>query len=189
MPPTTRNSGATQEDDADVNQASYEIGKTKETVDLIDSSVFCGCRVWGCGQASSTATPRFAKHTGHAYKSKSAPAYETAFRQTAMQLLQGTNFSVPGANFDGEVHMVYYLARPKSHFRGNKFGNPLRPSATRVSRMGGDLDNYIKFTMDALKGIIFEDDKQVIELHAKKAIAQDGIPKTVVKVLISDGIR
>lgn len=186
MPPTTRNSGATQEDDADVNQASYEIGKMKETVDLIDSSVVAEFEV--VGKPRPQPRPRFAKHTGHAYKSKSAAAYETAFRRAAMQLLQGTNFSVPGANFDVEVHMVYYLARPKSHFRGNKFGNPLRPSATRVSRMGGDLDNYIKFTMDALKGIIFEDDKQVIELHAKKAIAQDGIPKTVVKV-ISDGIR
>ncbi len=30
----------------------------------------------------------------------------------------------------------------------------------------GDLDNYLKPTLDALNGITYHDDKQVVELHA-----------------------
>lgn len=30
----------------------------------------------------------------------------------------------------------------------------------------GDLDNRLKISQDALKGICFEDDKQIIEIHA-----------------------
>lgn len=33
-------------------------------------------------------------------------------------------------------------------------------------RKAGDLDNYIKVLLDALKGILYEDDDQVIEIHA-----------------------
>lgn len=32
----------------------------------------------------------------------------------------------------------------------------------------GDLDNTLKVMLDALKGIAFIDDKQVVELHAKR---------------------
>lgn len=30
----------------------------------------------------------------------------------------------------------------------------------------GDLDNRLKISQDALKGICFEDDRQIVELHA-----------------------
>ena len=36
------------------------------------------------------------------------------------------------------------------------------------SRKAGDLDNRIKVALDALKGIAFEDDKQVVEIHARR---------------------
>jgi crossover junction endodeoxyribonuclease RusA len=32
----------------------------------------------------------------------------------------------------------------------------------------GDLDNYLKVTIDALKGIAFEDDKHIAEIHARR---------------------
>jgi crossover junction endodeoxyribonuclease RusA len=34
------------------------------------------------------------------------------------------------------------------------------------ARRVGDLDNYIKVLLDALRGVVFEDDSQVVELHA-----------------------
>jgi crossover junction endodeoxyribonuclease RusA len=36
------------------------------------------------------------------------------------------------------------------------------------SRKAGDLDNRIKVALDALKGVAFEDDKQVVEIHARR---------------------
>jgi crossover junction endodeoxyribonuclease RusA len=32
----------------------------------------------------------------------------------------------------------------------------------------GDLDNFFKATLDALKGVAFEDDSQVVEIHAHR---------------------
>lgn len=33
-------------------------------------------------------------------------------------------------------------------------------------RRSGDLDNRLKISQDALKGVCFEDDRQIVELHA-----------------------
>jgi crossover junction endodeoxyribonuclease RusA len=35
-------------------------------------------------------------------------------------------------------------------------------------RKSGDLDNRIKVALDALRGVLYADDKQVIEIHAKR---------------------
>jgi crossover junction endodeoxyribonuclease RusA len=36
------------------------------------------------------------------------------------------------------------------------------------ARKKGDLDNYIKVMLDALKGIVYPDDDAVIDIHAKR---------------------
>ncbi len=36
------------------------------------------------------------------------------------------------------------------------------------NQASGDLDNRIKVTLDALRGVAFEDDKQVVEIHARR---------------------
>lgn len=48
-------------------------------------------------------------------------------------------------------------------------------------RKVGDLDNCIKVTLDALKGILFEDDKQVVEISARRWDDKDS-PRVVVEV-------
>lgn len=37
------------------------------------------------------------------------------------------------------------------------------------SRRAGDLDNRVKVTLDALNGVLWTDDDQVVELHAYRA--------------------
>ena len=37
------------------------------------------------------------------------------------------------------------------------------------ARKSGDLDNRIKVVLDALNGVIYDDDDQVVEIHAKRA--------------------
>ena len=36
------------------------------------------------------------------------------------------------------------------------------------ARRAGDLDNSLKVLLDALNGIAFEDDSQVVEIHARR---------------------
>jgi len=57
---------------------------------------------------------------------------------------------------------------------GSKIENPLRQDVAinftvfRPSKRG-DLDNYNKVMLDALKGICYLDDSQVVEIHAFRA--------------------
>jgi Holliday junction resolvase RusA-like endonuclease len=58
-----------------------------------------------------------------------------------------------------EVDMTFYCSRPKSHKR---MKNP--PAYPRR----GDLDNMIKFVLDALNGKLYEDDSQIVKITATK---------------------
>lgn len=41
-----------------------------------------------------------------------------------------------------------------------------------------DIDNYIKFVMDCLNGIIYKDDSQVVHVEATKIYSTD--PQTII---------
>ena len=43
----------------------------------------------------------------------------------------------------------------------------------------GDLDNHIKACLDALNGICYDDDRQIVEIHAKK---MKGTPKIIIRL-------
>jgi crossover junction endodeoxyribonuclease RusA len=64
------------------------------------------------------------------------------------------------------LSVVFRFQRPKSHF--NK--NGLRSSAPQhcTSASNGDLDKLLRSTNDALTGILFDDDRQVVSTDATK---------------------
>ena len=48
-------------------------------------------------------------------------------------------------------------------------------------RKSGDLDNFFKVALDALQGVVYKDDKQVIEIHAYRHDDKQN-PRAVVTV-------
>jgi Holliday junction resolvase RusA-like endonuclease len=63
----------------------------------------------------------------------------------------------------------FYFARPPSHLRGDgalRKGAPEFPSP--------DVDNLVKGVFDPLNRLAFADDRQVVELEARKAYAEPG---------------
>ena len=64
------------------------------------------------------------------------------------------------------LSVVFRFQRPKSHF--NKSG--LRSSAPQhcTSASNGDLDKLLRSTNDALTGILFDDDRQVVSIDATR---------------------
>lgn len=76
--------------------------------------------------------------SGHVYVSDEALDYKNDVAITARQ--QGVR-----KPFTGDVAVTVYVYR---------------------KQRSGDLDNRLKVLLDALKGIAFEDDKQVVEIHA-----------------------
>ena len=69
------------------------------------------------------------------------------------------------------VHIIFYLPRPQEDFVGRRRqpGN-LKPSALTktIIPVGADIDNLTKLVLDALTGVVFRDDRQVVKLVAYK---------------------
>ena len=111
--------------------------------------------------------------------------------------LKNCSSSLPSTPWDGPVAMTvrFYFSRPKSHFRTGKFAHLLRSDAPNwhTNRNGImqsicpvefnllDIDNLVKFVMDALNEKAFIDDRQVVALSACKLYAND-TPKTEIRL-------
>lgn len=66
-------------------------------------------------------------------------------------------------------------------------GTPLRINlqfrfARRSMAMTPDIDNLVKFVMDALNGIVYHDDRQVVKLWAQKGLTSATTSSTVVTI-------
>lgn len=67
--------------------------------------------------------------------------------------------------------LLYTLAfiRMKEYGYKKLFDEALKVNLTfYVNNINRDLDNMIKATLDALQGVVFKNDKQIIEIQAKK---------------------
>jgi crossover junction endodeoxyribonuclease RusA len=64
------------------------------------------------------------------------------------------------------LSVVFRFARPASHYGKNA----LRPSAPQycTSARNGDIEKLVRSTNDALTGVLFDDDRQVVSLTATK---------------------
>lgn len=81
--------------------------------------------------------------------------------------------------FEGAVGVsaVFYVCRPKSHFGTGRNAGCLRKSAPAypVTKRAGDLDKLARAVLDALTGVAYRDDSQVIELRLSKLYAEGPI--------------
>ena len=77
------------------------------------------------------------------------------------------------ANMDAAITLsvVFIFARPKSHFRAN---GQLKPSAPAycTGRIG-DVSKLVRAVEDAMTGILYNDDAQIISLIAHRRFAND----------------
>lgn len=69
------------------------------------------------------------------------------------------------------------LARPASHFRTGKYAHVLRDDAPAVpyGNGTGDHDHYARAISDALTGVAYADDSQIVEGTVRKAYPGEGV--------------
>ena len=70
------------------------------------------------------------------------------------------------------VQAVYAMPRPKSHFRQGRFRHLLRPQAPAMHQSVPDVDNLLKFSLDAMNTYFYGDDKQIVSVLARKTYAE-----------------
>jgi crossover junction endodeoxyribonuclease RusA len=84
------------------------------------------------------------------------------------------------------IGLVFWFARPASHY-GTKNGISYLKSnapAQPVSARLGDIDKLSRAVLDALTGVAYLDDRQVIQLEASKGYLkeQDASPLTIIRI-------
>ena len=62
--------------------------------------------------------------------------------------------------------LTFVMPRPKNHYRSNGKVKPQFAGLTHIIRP--DLDNMVKLVKDALNGIAWKDDSQIVSLNAVK---------------------
>lgn len=69
---------------------------------------------------------------------------------------------------------VFYMPRPKGHYRTGKRAAELRPAAPRHITTKPDLLKLTRAVEDAMTGIVWRDDAQVVEHRLFKKYGQPG---------------
>lgn len=69
------------------------------------------------------------------------------------------------------VAIVFRLARPGGHWSKN---GGLRPSAPLRPSVKPDVDKLARATLDAMTGVVFDDDSRIVELALHKTYAEPG---------------
>ncbi len=91
-------------------------------------------------------------------------------RKDQVLFLEGSFFS---------LNLQFNVLCPPSHFTS---GGNLKPGVPLFPRAGGGVDNYNKFVLDAIKSIIYVDDKTVTCLISQKKFADNNQGKTIIVV-------
>lgn len=109
--------------------------------------------------------PRFTK-SGKVYSSGRSANFENSLGMIARAAMGGRKpFACPVA-----VRIAIRFAFPEGWNRAERLFN------TPIKNGFGDLDNHIKACLDAINKIVFEDDRLVCEIVARKEFAgSDGI--------------
>lgn len=89
----------------------------------------------------------------------------------------------PASLLDGPLCLEceFTFVRPLGHYTGGKREKGLKKSAPFWMDKKPDLDNLLKFVKDALKGVYYYDDKQIVAYNQPVKIYGD-IPQIRVKI-------
>jgi Holliday junction resolvase RusA-like endonuclease len=66
------------------------------------------------------------------------------------------------------LEVAFTFARPRGHYGTGRNARALRASAPAAPTTNPDLDKLVRAVCDALTGVVFRDDSQVVEVEATK---------------------
>ena len=111
------------------------------------------------GKPQGKARPRLNTYTGRTYTPSKTGAYE---RLIALCFKQAGGKKLSGA-IEIKIECFYQIA--KSHTKAAK---ALMEAGQIQATIKPDVDNVAKAVLDALNGLAFDDDKQVVRLEVSK---------------------
>jgi Holliday junction resolvase RusA-like endonuclease len=67
----------------------------------------------------------------------------------------------------------FYCKRPKTHYKSGKNSHILKDTAPKYNTNNKDLDNMVKFVLDALNDKLYTDDSLIFEITCSKLYSEE----------------
>jgi len=122
--------------------------------------------------------PRFARRGKFVstYSPKTTVDYESKVSDAAKQAMGSQK------PLEGPLLACIYITLPiPASYSKKRFNACLSGEERPTKRTHGDIDNLCKAIFDGMNGIIFEDDSQVVSLHATKVYGTAGLVEIMVQ--------
>jgi Holliday junction resolvase RusA-like endonuclease len=113
-------------------------------------------------------------------------AWDGAVREAAAAAI-GNVGAPPFVAIPIGVIIEFRLRRPASHFRTGKHAGELKPDAPRFPAVKPDTDKLVRSTLDAMTGIVFDDDARVSRFAIDRVYASAGDEGASITVAPLDG--
>lgn len=68
-----------------------------------------------------------------------------------------------------DIEITFLFERPKAHYGTGRNSEVVKDSAPRHKTSAPDLDKLVRSVLDALTGVVFEDDAQIVRLITAKS--------------------
>lgn len=154
-------------------------------MDLFKRQKYLKAYVEGCPVAM--ARPRFVKKTGAAYIPRHQKKSVKAMKEMLAIGVEDRTRALFEKDQPVAMRLTFCLKRPLHHFRGGRRGaGRIKPDYIDLvaHHTRKDCDNLVKLVMDAGNGILYDDDKQVVQLTCGKMYDDAGscMGMTVVEV-------
>ena len=117
------------------------------------------------GKAVAQSRPRFARRGNHVATYDAAPSrdYKSWVKHCALEVMKQKSMQIIPRDIPLKIILTVNVERPKSC-----------PKSRTLPVTKPDLDNTLKTIQDALEGIAYQADQQIVSLSATKRYADSG---------------
>lgn len=111
--------------------------------------------------------------------------WTAAVREAAAELV-GEVEAPPFVKISLAVDIVFRMGRTSGHWGSGKNAGRLKPNAPLYPCGKPDIDKLARTTLDALTGIVFDDDSRIAKLTLTKIFAAPGLEGAMIRITALD---
>jgi len=91
-----------------------------------------------------------------------------------IKTIESLTIGLPAEKMTKPIRCIlhFYCKRPKTHYKTGKNANVLKDTSPKYNINNKDLDNMVKFVLDALNDKLYVDDSLIFEINCSKLYSE-----------------